>query len=386
MADAYPAADFGGFSAHVGDLPDLQLGSEGSGSVTIDVDAAGWGWGSGGMSLKTAVRHEMGHYLGLGHSSGLMGSTLSPDESWPVDASNLPKPEPGAHAPTRAAPAPAPAAAPSPRRPTPRAARRATGTTSTDTTDAATGAAASRRHDDRGPGTHRRPTADPAADPAADPGPVRTRRRTRHVGPRRRRPTVTPDPTATSGATSDPATGADPTIDPLPAPDASGTPLPPAPTTADPTSSTTTSTGATSTTTPGTTGGTTTTGASTGNTAGTTTSTTTTSTTTATTPATALAWKAVGGVLTLDAGSLPLIGTITFDRGSNTVTFTPAGGGVAVVGSTVNISLVRVTAAPATTTSLRRPATGVFFAFDGGGGANTVRGPPRDTTWTISGR
>ena len=114
--DAYPSADFSGLSARVADLPDLQLGSEGGGGITIDVDAAGWGWGSGGMSLKTAVRHELGHYLGLGHSSGLMGSTLSPGESWAVDASNLPKPEPEP-APSRSPP---PSRHRSPRAPTPR--------------------------------------------------------------------------------------------------------------------------------------------------------------------------------------------------------------------------------------------------------------------------
>ncbi|WP_141847710.1 beta strand repeat-containing protein, partial [Humibacillus xanthopallidus] len=374
--DAYPSADFSGFSAHVGDLPDLQLGSEGSGSVTIDVDAAGWGWGSGGMSLKTAVRHEMGHYLGLGHSSGLMGSTLSPGESWPVDASNLPKPDP-APAPT-ADPAPTSADSTS-------SGASSTGTTSTDTAAMATTAATTDSTATSDP-TPTDPT--PTADPTSSTGATSD-------------PTATPDPTGTSGVTSDPTAGTDPTIDPIPAPDTSGTPLPPAPTASGTTSDTTSGTAASGTTTTTTTTagtGTTTTTATTGSAATTTdgttstaggaaaTTTSTTSTTGATTPATTLAWKLVGGVLTLDGGSLPLVGTISFDRGSNTVTFSPAGGGVAVVGSTLNISLVRIIGgAGDDDLTFDVPATGVFFAFDGGGGANTVRGPPTDTTWTISG-
>ena len=89
---AYPSASFAGFSASVGDLPGLQLGSEGGGSVVIDRDAAGWGWGAGGMNLLTVVRHEIGHFLGLGHGGGVMSATLSPGQSFPVDASDLPKP------------------------------------------------------------------------------------------------------------------------------------------------------------------------------------------------------------------------------------------------------------------------------------------------------
>jgi hypothetical protein len=97
-----PSADFSGLGISVGDLGGNALGSEGGGSITIDADAAGWGWdvSSPGepagrhMDLLSAVRHELGHFLGLDHSGGgVMAETLSPGESHGVDGSLFP-PEP----------------------------------------------------------------------------------------------------------------------------------------------------------------------------------------------------------------------------------------------------------------------------------------------------
>ena len=71
--------DTSGISATVGDLGGLTLGATSGRQITIDSDAAGWGWGA--MDLGTAVRHEVGHALGLGHGGGLMDPSLSPGET-----------------------------------------------------------------------------------------------------------------------------------------------------------------------------------------------------------------------------------------------------------------------------------------------------------------
>ncbi|HKT57060.1 MAG TPA: hypothetical protein VJR25_09840, partial [Microbacterium sp.] len=92
-----PQADFTGFSATVGTLDSGWLGSENSGAVVIDATAAGWGWDvdGGQMSLITAVRHELGHVLGLGHTADtVMTPTLAAGQSYPVDAALLPAPAP----------------------------------------------------------------------------------------------------------------------------------------------------------------------------------------------------------------------------------------------------------------------------------------------------
>ena len=82
---AVPGVDLSAVSASIVDLPDLVLGSASGNSIQIDVNAAGHGWGP--MSLITVVRHELGHVVGEGHTSGgLMAETLAVGESRPGPA------------------------------------------------------------------------------------------------------------------------------------------------------------------------------------------------------------------------------------------------------------------------------------------------------------
>ncbi|MBG7606249.1 MAG: hypothetical protein IZT58_16735, partial [Actinobacteria bacterium] len=89
-----PDADLSGITAAVSDLGGLELGRNSGSNITIDGNAAGWGWSasypgeSGRMDLVTVVRHEVGHVLGLGHSGGIMTSSLSPDASRGVTSSD----------------------------------------------------------------------------------------------------------------------------------------------------------------------------------------------------------------------------------------------------------------------------------------------------------
>ena len=96
-----PSADLSSVSFAIADLPGLTLGAQGGNSVTIDADAAGWGWQA--MDLTTVVRHEIGHFLGLGHGGGLMGSSLAPGSSHAV-SSEYAEPEAADTPPTDAAP------------------------------------------------------------------------------------------------------------------------------------------------------------------------------------------------------------------------------------------------------------------------------------------
>ena len=69
----------------VASLPGTQLAAQSGRTIVVDADAAGWGWGTGSavaagrMDLLTALVHEIGHLLGLGHDhGGVMSATLAP--------------------------------------------------------------------------------------------------------------------------------------------------------------------------------------------------------------------------------------------------------------------------------------------------------------------
>jgi len=70
-------ADVAGITAAVADLPGSKLGQASGRRILVDPVAGGWGWDR--MDLASALRHETGHALGLGHSAaGLMAPVLLP--------------------------------------------------------------------------------------------------------------------------------------------------------------------------------------------------------------------------------------------------------------------------------------------------------------------
>lgn len=332
-----PAADFSGFSATVGDLPGLTLGSEGPGSVIVDTTAAGWGWGSGPghMSLLTVVRHELGHALGLGHTSGLMAPTLQPGQVWGVDASQLPKPPTATPTATTTPAAPAPAITTTTTTPEEPAAA----TTTTATTAAPTPTAT---------------TAPPAPAPVTS-----TTTTTATQTPTAATTPAAPAPTTTTSDTTAPSTPTTP-----------ATPTDPTAPAATPTTTTTTPATTTSTT------------------AAATPAATTGSTTPAPTPVAtgSLAWTVAGDAITLSAGAGTLNGTVTYDAASSSVRYSGVGGtAVSPLGSAHRVVILGSAGNDVVTVNPAGAPSGVTFAFDGGAGANTIGGPSADTQWSVTG-
>ncbi|MEA3511208.1 MAG: matrixin family metalloprotease, partial [Actinomycetota bacterium] len=82
-AGAAPDVDTTGITVMVADLSGLELGRSVGNVIEIDSNAAGWGWTvsypgeTGRMDLSTVLRHEVGHILGLDHTTtGLMSEVL----------------------------------------------------------------------------------------------------------------------------------------------------------------------------------------------------------------------------------------------------------------------------------------------------------------------